>query len=479
MRFVRYFLLLTCAGIAGSVPPAVHAQSLPDPLAQTLRQQGISARDVSLEIRDTRSNRILVSHNPDTARNPASVIKLLTTLAALETLGPAFQWHTRYHIEGSLAGDTLAGDLVLQGGGDPFITVERFWRQVTAIRDRGIRVITGDLVIDDSLYDIAAHDRTVFDGKPQRSYNVGPDPALVNFSSTRFVIDPIPGRTAVLADPPLAGLHVHNELKIAGGKCRGARDGWTYRTDRRNGEIHATFRGSYREDCGQYSFFRVLVSNHEYAYRLFRRLWQQSGGVFSGTYRTGSPSDGALPLVSFSSQPLSDVIKGINKFSNNVMARMLLLALDMQEDSGSRPATLSGARQGVLQWLSDNGIGMPGLVLDNGSGLSRSTRATVAGLANLLDHGWHSNYRPEFLSSLPLSGLDGTMRRRLADSALEGRARIKTGLISGVRSMAGYVGSRRGARYSVAMIIESGKIGYGNGNRIQDAVLQWLYSLDP
>ena len=205
----------------------------------------------------------------------------------------------------------------------------------------------------------------------------------------------------------------------------------------------------------------------------------KAAAFFSGTYRTGSPSDGALPLVSFSSQPLSDVVKGINKFSNNVMARMLLLALDMQEDSDSRPATLSGARQGVLQWLSDNGIGMPGLVLDNGSGLSRSTRATTAGLANLLDHGWHSNYRPEFLSSLPLSGLDGTMRRRLADSALQGRARIKTGLISGVRSMAGYVGSHRGTRYSVAMIIESGKIGYGNGNRIQDAVLQWLYSLDP
>ncbi len=476
MRFAHLFLLLTGVGIACSVSSAAHAERLPEPLAQVLGQHGISPHDASLEIRAMRSNRILVSHNPDTARNPASVIKLLTTLAALETLGPAFRWHTRYHIEGKLAGDTLVGNLVLEGGGDPLITVERIWRQVTAIRDRGIRVITGDLVIDDSLYDIAAHDRAAFDGKPWRSYNVGPDPALVNFSSTRFVMDPIPGRTAVLADPPLWGLHVHNELKTVGGKCRGARDGWTHETERRNGEIHVTFRGNYRKDCGEHSFFRVLASSHEYTYRLFRHLWQQSGGVFSGTHRTGSPSSSALLLISFPSKPLSDVIRGINKFSNNVMARMLLLALDTQESS--MPATLSGARKRVAGWLSDNGIAMPGLVLDNGSGLSRRTRVTVAGLANLLDHGWQSDYRPEFLSSLALSGLDGTMRKRLSDGPVRGRARIKTGLIRGVRSMAGYITSRRGTRYSVAMVIESGRIGHDNGNRIQDAVLQWLYSLD-
>lgn len=156
------------------------------------------------------------------------------------------------------------------------------------------------------------------------------------------------------------------------------------------------------------------------------------------------------------------------------MARQLLLTMHSEQVEG--PGSLAGGRAVINNWLSENIGTMKGVYIDNGSGLSRETRITTANLVDLLQHGWSSNFRPEFLSSLPLSALDGTMRKRLNDSALEGRARIKTGLIKGVRSMAGYVNARNNVHYSVAMMIDSNKVNFWNGNEIQDAVLKWIFS---
>jgi D-alanyl-D-alanine carboxypeptidase/D-alanyl-D-alanine-endopeptidase (penicillin-binding protein 4) len=344
-----------------------------------------------------------------------------------------------------------------------------------SIRERGIRAITGSLVFDNSLFDIAAHDRAAFDKQPTRLYNVGPTAMLTNFSATRFIIHPIGDRIAVLADPPLADLDVRNKIKPAEGKCKSKNSGWTYAIEKTGEKVYATFSGSYRSRCGQHSISRSLLSNDEYTFRLFKYLWNRSGGVFDGGYRIARIPEDATALITYPSEPLGDIITSINKYSNNVMARMLFLTLDAQHED--LPATIEGARNMVKNWLVISGLRMPALYIDNGSGLSRQSRITSANLVDLLQHGWNSNYRPEFLSSLSLSALDGTMRKRLHDSGLQGRARVKTGLINGVRSMAGYVNSRSNTHYSVAMMIESSRVTYWNGNEIQDAILEWIYNL--
>ena len=462
-------------------------QQLPDSVAILLKKYGIPLSAVSLDIQEAESQSTLVSLNSNVPRNPASVIKLVTTLSALEILGPDYQWHTRYWADGTISNGVLTGDLVLQGGGDPFLTVDKFLHQVLSIRQRGIHTITGSLVIDNSLFDVADHDRAQFDGQPSRLYNVEPDAALVNFSATRFIIQPMAtrgansgaNRIAIFADPPIANLVVENNIKPQSGKCpnrnSGRNHGWSYELHKKGDKVIARFDGKYRSRCGQHSITRSLFSNREYTYRLFKYLWSNSGGTFDGGYRMAVTPDHAIAIISYPSEPLADVITSINKYSNNVMARQLMLSLDAQGQD--RPATIAGGRAAIKNWLSENAGIMPGLIIDNGAGLSRKTRITTANLTDLLQHGWRSNYRAEFLSSFPLAALDGTMKKRLHDSALPpGRARIKTGLINSVRSMAGFVNASNNKHYSVAMMIESKNVGFGNGNVIQDAVLEWIYN---
>lgn len=472
-HYAGILTLLVCL-----LPSMLSAQPLPDSIAIVLKKQGIPLSAVSLDIREVGSQDTLVSLNSNVARNPASVIKLVTTLSALEILGPNHQWNTHYWADGTISDGVLKGDLVLQGGGDPFITVDKFLHQILSIRQRGIHTITGSLVIDNSLFDVVQHDRAQFDGQPSRLYNVEPEAALVNFSATQFVIQPMQTkggeRIVVFADPPLADLVVENNLKPQAGKCVSPKRGWSHKLRKKGDRVIASFDGKYHSRCGQHAIARSLFSNREYIYRLFKYLWGNSGGTFDGGYRMAATPDHAIAITSYPSAPLADIITSINKYSNNVMARQLILSLDAQEQD--RSATLAGGRALIKDWLAANLGGMPGLIIDNGAGLSRKTRITAANLTDLLQHGWRSNYRAEFLSSFSLAALDGTMRKRLIGSELSGRARIKTGLINNVRSMAGFVNARNNKYYSVAMMIESKKINFGNGNVIQDAVLKWIYN---
>ena len=457
-----------------SAPAA--AQELPGKIARLLSKFGVPEDSVSLVVREAGPDREILSLNPHVPRNPASVIKLLTTVSALELLGPAYHWETRYFVDGKVdAGGRLRGNLILQGGGDPFLTVERFWHHVLALRQRGILHIDGNLIIDNTLFDIPRHDRAAFDGKPQRLYNVGPDAALTNFSATRLVIEPRDGRIHVFADPPLANLVVVNQLTASEGKCLSRNAGWSLRLEREEGRILARFSGRYRTRCGAHSFSRTFFGNPEYTYRLFRYLWESTGGTLRGGYRTGSTPETATELVSMPSRSLAENVAGINKYSNNVMARQLLLTIGRERNPDAPGDTRAAGIEAVRDWLDRAGVDTRGLVIDNGAGLSRISRATAAQVATLLSVAWHSNWQPEFLASLSLSAMDGTMRSRLRESGLAGRARIKTGLINGVRSMAGYVHAANGRHYTVTLFIHSPKINFWNGNRIQDAVLDWVY----
>ncbi len=465
--YLMWSSLLTYSSVfSAEIPPSTN-------LTDLLNKYGIPKSSVSIDIREVQNQTPVLILNRDIPRNPASVIKLLTTLSSLELLGPAYNWETHYLREGDLVDGVLKGDLIMQGGGDPFLTVDRFWRHVQSIRQRGIQHIRGDFVIDNSLFDIPPHNPGAFDGKATRLYNVGPSASLVNFSATQFIIRPSDGKISIFADPPLSNLHIENNLKAGNGKCNGPQSGWSFETTTRENRLIARFNGRYQSRCGQYSLGRNLISNEQYTFRLFEQLWLASGGTIDGNLKITNASQNAIPIVSQPSESLSDIISSINKFSNNVMARQLLLTTGFH--LYGKPATLETGMGAIQSWLDHHALSMPNLVLENGSGLSRKARVTAKELADLLDHGWRSNYRPEFLSSFSLSALDGTMRKRLKETPIQGRARIKTGLINGIRSMAGYLHSKSGHHYSVVMMIDSKKVNYWNGNQIQDALLSWLY----
>ena len=451
-------------GILLALTSAAPAADIPAPVQKALQSAGIPPQNVSIVVQEVGA-RASLSVNEHEPRNPASVMKLVTTYAALELLGPAFRWKTDAYADGE--------NLVLRGRGDPKLNLESFWMLLRNLRGRGVRDIKGDVLID----------RTYFGSQPQapldddtfRPYNVGPDALLVNFKALRFTFIPNDTGVRIYSEPALPGLEIANSIKLTNGNCV---DGRAFRelvgASFQSRPPRATFTGSYPVSCGEKELNVALHHPEDYVAGALRQLWTEMGGTWSGQVREGVASPSAKLLYVHDSEPLAEVIRDINKFSNNVMARQLYLTL--AAELGGTPARADNARHYIRQWLTAKKIAAPEIVIENGSGLSRQERLSAASTAALLQAAWASPSMPEFVASLPVVAADGTMRRRMRGDAIAGRAHIKTGLLHDARSIAGYVLDRGGRRHVVVMFINHPRA--PQAEAAFDALLSWVYQ-DP
>ena len=470
-----YIILLICTLMLVPTPVlALHSHTqLPDTVINQMKRYKIPRDSLSLYIVDLDIDHPIIELNPDTPRNPASVIKLLTTYAALELLGPAFTWETRFYIDGRLNNGILNGNLVLQGGGDPFLTREDFWHILHTLRARGIQDIRGDLIIDDSLFENETGSTGDFDNQPYAVYNTFPSAALVNFNAQEFVIVPETNRVHVYADPAASNLLIRNSIKPASGPCFQSGAGINLNISRQDSDVVAEFTGKYPHSCGERILLRSVMSHNEYVFGVFKSMWEEMGGTITGSYRNTAISRSDKPFYQAVSRPLREIIISINKFSNNVMARQLYLTLGQIKEG--TPGKKESGNRVISSWLNSIGIDTRELVLENGSGLSRTTRVSARILGKMMQHAWNSPFYAEFSSSLPIAGIDGTMRKRLNGNITAGNIRIKTGLIRDVRSMAGYVKSKNGKHYLVVSLHNYPSIQNTTGTLIQDEILKWLY----
>ncbi len=463
-----------CAAVAlacGAAVPAAAGTPLPEPVVRVLDGHGLEPDDLSLYVRELATGTELLAHRPDVPRNPASVLKLLTTFVALESLTPAYTWRTSAYLDGALTDGVLEGNLVLRGGGDPYLVQERFWLLLRELRARGLDRIEGDLVVDGSYFRTTPEDRGAFDKQPLRAYNVTPHALLVNFNVVRFQFEPAAGgRVAVAMEPAPDNLAIDNRLRPAEGRCRGYQRGIAVQASPERRRV--VFSGEFPTACGRYALARSVLSHEDYAFGLFRTLWRESGGQFDGDLVVGEAPQDAEPFVTMESLPLGEVLRAINKFSNNVMTRQLLYTLGAERFG--TPATEESGRRAVLEWLESKGLEMPELVLENGAGRSRDSRISARHMGDILALAWASPYMPEFLSSLAISGLDGTVGRRGRGRAIRGQAHLKTGSLDDVSALAGYLQSREGRRYLVVVMQNAPGVHRGPGDELQDALLEWL-----
>jgi len=468
-RFQIALILL----LAFSVPLAAAAENdeLPIGVRSVLGIRQVPQESLSIYIEDVETGEVVLEWLADLARNPASTMKLLTTLVALDTLGPAYRWKTDVYAMGDVEGGRLEGDLLLKGYGDPFLVTERVWQMLRNIRRAGVDEITGDLLIDDSYFDIGEYDPAAFDRQPLRAYNVAPNALLTNFKVVRYWFEPNGQSVKVSVDPELHNLRVINRLRVAPGSCRGYQRGISVSGNGRDDEV--TFSGKFPSGCEHYAMDRAVLSHNEFTYGLFRSLWRESGGRFDGSWRNTVVADDDEPLLSFESLPLTEMIARVNKHSNNVMARQVLYTLSA-EVLGP-PGTVSGGRDVIAKWLADNSLEPGELALENGAGLSRESRITAVDMAALLRFAWKQPYMPEYLASMSLTGLDGTLSRRFRDSELVGKAHLKTGSLDHVTAIAGYLQSRSGRRFTVVVMQNFEDIHRGPGEEVQEALLRWLY----
>jgi len=452
------------AGFAFSASAGSAAAGLPAPVLKELRTAGIPESSVAAVVQEAGGAAPSLAWRATATMHPASVMKVLTTYAALELLGPAYRWKTEAWQDGE--------DLVLRGYGDPKLTYESFWLLLRALRLRGLREIKGDVVLDRSFF--ASQPQVLIDDEPFRPYNVAPDALLVNFKSLRFSFFPEPARGAVrvAAEPALPGLEIVNSLKTVDGGCP---EGRAFRE-----AIQATFQaqpprasftGAYPSSCGERELNVALHTPLDYVEAMIRQLWTEMGGTWSGKAREGVVSPGARLLYTHDSEPLSEIVRDINKFSNNVMARQLYLT--MAAELGGAPAQPENASLSIKTFLRKKRIAAPELVIENGSGLSRGERMSAASLAAVLQAAWASPVMPEFVASLPVVAADGTMRRRLREGGIAGSAHVKTGLLNDVRSAAGYVLDRRGRRQVVVMLVNHPRA--PESQAAVDALLAWAY----
>lgn len=461
----RRVMLLASAMFFLSSPPAVHGAELPPSVSQALKDAGIPLHQVAVVVQGVDTSPALIRHNAQQPMNPASTMKLLTTYAALELLGPAYTWTTEALVDNPPANGLLTGNLYLRGSGDPRLGLEQFWLLLRQLRMRGVSDIAGDLVLDRSAFALPPHDPGEFDKEPLRPYNAGPDALLVNLKSVRLSLHPETGQkaVAVIAETPGEDTRISNRLKLSDDGCGDWRE--KLRVSVTGGTID--LQGNYPADCDEKALHLAPWPADVQVEQLFRALWRELGGNLLGKVRDGQTPAGARPLVAQASPTLSEIVREINKYSNNVMARQLFLTL-----AGERPATPEGARRRIKVWLAEKGLKLPELVLDNGSGLSRNERISADSLSQLLLAAWKSPVMPELMSSLPLAGIDGTLKKRLGHSAATGRAHLKTGYLDGVRAIAGYVLDRHDKRWVVVFLINDAK--FRAGKPAMDELLRWV-----
>lgn len=460
MKSLLIFGLLLLPGLAQAAP-------LPKEVAEALKQSGIPQEAVAIEVREIGTPKSLISLHARQPMNPASTMKLLTTYAGLELLGPAYTWKTEAWLRGELKDGVLQGDLILKGYGNPKLTLEQFWLWLTELRARGLREISGDLVLDRSFFDLPPHDPSAFDNDPVRAYNVGPDALLLNFNTLRLRYLPDGNTLKVITEPMLEELKLDNQLAPQPAQnC----DGWddTLKIQARGDSV--ILQGGYPSECGEREQNLSVMPHTRYVATVFSALWQELGGSIKGKMREGTLDASARLYSTHRSEPLSLVIRDINKFSNNVMARQLFLTLGAPANAPS--TSLATSREAVQRWLQEKKLDFPELVIENGAGLSRIERISAHHLADLLQQAAESPLSAEFTASLPILGVDGSVKKRLKDSPAASHAHLKTGTLEGVKTIAGYVRSQHGKEWIVVFLINHANAKLGQG--AQDRLIEWL-----
>jgi len=463
-------------GVQAAPPPrqataATESRALPRSVDAALARNNVPRDAMVAWVQEVDAARPRLAWQADKAVNPASLMKLVTTYAGLELLGPAFTWSTPVWLQGTVADGVLNGNLVVKGTGDPKLVLERMWLLVRRVQQLGVREIRGDIVLDRSAFVAGETNPADFDGEPLRPYNAGADALLLNYRAVLLTFTPDPGRgiATIAVDPPLAGVRADATVPLTSGACEDWRGALKGELD---DPARMHFTGNFPVACGEKIWPVAYADPKSYNARALAGMWAEEGGRLSGVVRDGA-APALTPTFELRSPTLAEVVRDINKLSNNVMAQQLFLTLGAtQRGTGTPEAAREVLRQFLRSHVGDRAAAVA--VVANGSGLSRDSRLSAALLGRLLQSAWSSAVMSELMSSLPVTGIDGTLKRA---KATPGRAHLKTGSLRDVVGVAGYVLADSGRRYVVVGIVN-----HPNANVARsalEALAEWAASDAP
>jgi len=462
-------LLLPLAFGANAAPVNT---TLSPKVQQALKTNKLQNDALSLVLLPLNGPGIPTVFNADVSMNPASTMKLVTTYAALEMLGPTHQWKTEFYTDGTLNNGILQGNLYLKGGGDPKLNMEKLWLLMRDLRANGVQQVTGDLILDRNFFNQPQLPVFNDDGNDKnKPFLVKPDSLLVNLKALRFVARNDGGKVLISVEPPIASIKIDNQVKAVNAKqCTG--DVRYNPVPQADGSVLVTVSGQLADGCNSQTYLSLL-DHATYTAGAVRAIWKELGGSIQGQDRQASVPKNSKLLARAFSPDLAEIIRDINKYSNNTMAQQLFLSLGAQFRNDADGDDAKAAQRVVRQWLAKKGITAPHLVMENGSGLSRAERVSAREMAQMLQAAWQSPYAAEFISSMPIAGKDGTMRKRLKTTAMNGQAHIKTGTLNTVRAISGFSRDSNGNTWAVVAILNDPRP--WGASAILDQVLLDLY----
>lgn len=467
---MRCWLLAAALALAGCA-----TTSVPDPVQAALDQAGLPADSLGFVLQPLDGSRPVISRRADDPMSPASTMKLVTATVALDKLGINHRGRTELLAGSAPVGGVIDGPLILRGGADPDLDWPALWWLLRQLRESGVREIRGGLVVDRTLFKPTRFDVGLppFDDAPEFDYNVIPDALHLNGSLLDFELQAGASGVAARALPALPGLSVDaSAMTLSARLCKDWDEDWKPAAVQPAGDGWALkLQGAFPAGCHQRAPLQIVDRQWLVTHAL-RQFWAELGGAMGpGDVEAGSPV-GAIVLATHRGRPLAEVLRGVMKRSDNALTRLIYLQLGAQAAQGGE-ATLTASERVVRDWLGAHGVDASALVLDNGSGLSRSERVSPALLAGVLRAGQRGAQAPELLGTLPIAGVDGTLSRRLKESPATARARLKTGTLRDAVGLAGFVPDASGKPWVFVALLNHPEAAR-RGRPVLDALVNWV-----
>ena len=406
----------------------------------------IPPEEVALYVQDLHTGQVLLQHRADASVNPASTMKLVTTFAALRALGPDYRWHTEFKSDAPVRDGVLQGNLYWQGSGSPVFDQPDLQDMQAQLRLLGISRIGGQVVLDRSVWG-SSGSADGFEADEGALFVTPPDPHMVAYKVLWATagID-AEGNPQFDLNPPLADTPRDIQVAVANRPARCGKLANYLSIQHLNGVLQ--FRGRLPQSCVGEKMFVNLFDAPTFARQSFSGHWLATGGN-AVTFAEGRTPPQARTLAANNSKPLAEVLTDMNKFSNNLIARSVFLAIGEHESVGKH--SVQNAKGAVRRQLVAAGLDDEALVLENGSGLSRRERLTARFMGQMLQQAWQSPFQAAFIDTLPIGGRDGTLKGRFKNSG--GGLRLKTGTLKNVRALAGYWLPENPQQHPLAIVV--------------------------
>jgi len=447
----------------------IFSHALPNEVQNFINNSTIKSEDVSIYIKEVGRKNPLISLNADKSHTPASVIKVLSTYASLLKLGFDYRIPTKFYVAGSVRQGILYGDIVVKGFGDPTLDSKDLDEIVKKIYAKGIRKITGNIIIDRSYFRVGTKDNSGFDENKYSPYNAMPDAMMFNERISTICVTP--NQNKVLKKTADNSYRLINKLQRVNKPCRGRYSWPGVRIDTSSAVPSVLLQGKISKKCGKRNICKVITKPYKSFYYAFKEKLNKEGIRVKGNMRLRKvPSHAKLLLIHYS-DTLEKIVARTAKKSNNLYARHLLLTLGAKMYGA--PATVTKGRRAVESILRSRGaLGFGNLKIDNGSGLSRTAKITAKLLSGMFEHAY-KKYAERWAQTLSIAGIDGTIKRRFKGTIVKNRAWMKTGTLKRVKNIGGYVKSKSGKLYTAVILVQSNR-GNWRASKLQNDIIKWL-----